>query len=285
MSEELRPSQPPAADRAPPSVMAPSDAAVFETFVVPRYLSLFGELALELLAVVEGAQVIHVGCRTGYPDRGIVMKVPRARVVGCDASPHALELARAKAATTGGSAIEYVECHELPLPFSDGAFSHALSLQPPADPASREGLFVEMHRLLTAHGQAIVALPMRGSFVEVGDLLREFALKNEDTPLAQAVDRAMMSRPTVEVLTGELESAGFEYVDVDLRPAVLAFDSGRDFVEDPITRLLLWPEFRRNLGVELERPMAYVREAIDKYWSDSRFELTVNVGCATGRRS
>jgi hypothetical protein len=27
-----------------------------------------------------------------------------------------------------------------------------------------------------------------------------------------------------------------------------------------------------------------VREAIDKYWSDGTFELTVNVGCATGRR-
>jgi len=278
---DVRPSQPP--DRAPPSVLAPSDAAVFETFVVPRYLALFGELALELLAVAPGAQVIHVGCRTGYPDRGVVMKVPRAHVVGCDASPHALELARAKA-RAGAADIEYIECHEIPLPFPDQSFSHALSLQPPADPASREGLFVEMRRLLTQHGQAIVALPMRGSFVEVGDLLREYALKNEEPALAQAVDRAMMSRPTVEVLTSELEAAGFEYVDVDLRPAVIGFEGGRDFVEDPITRLLLWPEFRRNLGIDLDKPMAYVRDAIDKYWSDSRFELTVNVGCATGRR-
>jgi hypothetical protein len=27
-----------------------------------------------------------------------------------------------------------------------------------------------------------------------------------------------------------------------------------------------------------------VREAIDKYWSDATFELTVNVGCASGRK-
>jgi hypothetical protein len=27
-----------------------------------------------------------------------------------------------------------------------------------------------------------------------------------------------------------------------------------------------------------------VRDAIDKYWSEGSFELSINVGCATGRR-
>jgi hypothetical protein len=31
--------------------------------------------------------------------------------------------------------------------------------------------------------------------------------------------------------------------------------------------------------------MAYVEEAINKYWSEEAFELTVNVGCASGRRA
>ena len=43
--------------------------------------------------------------------------------------------------------------------------------------------------------------------------------------------------------------------------------------------------FRAQLGIdELARAWEYVREAIDKYWSDGTFELTVNVGCATGRK-
>lgn len=271
-------------DRAPPTVLGASDAALYETFVVPRYLSLFGELALEVLAHARGAQVIHIGCRTGYPDRGILLKLPNAHVTGCDASSHALGVARAKAQTTGESNIEYVEAKELPLPFDDASFSHALSLHPPADPASRQGLLQEMHRLLTAHGQAVLALPMRGSFIEVADLLREYALKADDAVLGQAVERAVALRPTPESITSEMEAIGFEYVDIDLRPAVLAFDSGREFLEDPITRLLLLSEFRRNLGVEVEKSMAYVREAIDKYWSDGTFELTIHVGCATGRR-
>lgn len=79
--------------------------------------------------------------------------------------------------------------------------------------------------------------------------------------------------------------AGFDFVDVSLRPTTLGFQSGRDFFEDPIARLLILPEVRLNLGLDDPEPaFAYVREAIDKYWSDGTFELTVNVGCATGRR-
>jgi len=281
VSESVRP----AADRAPPSVLGASDAAVFETFVVPRYLSLFGELALELLAQARGAQVLHIGCRTGYPDRGILLKLREARVVGCDASKHALELARAKAQTTRETSLEYLEVKELPLPFSAESFSHVLSLHPPADPASRELLLTEMRRVLTSHGQAILALPMRGSFIEIADLLREYALKTDDAAFGLMIDSALGLRPTVESLSAEMEELGFEYVDVDLRPTAITWNSGREFLEDPITRLLLLTEFRRNLGVDLDKPMSYVRDAIDKYWSDSTFELTINVGCASGRRA
>jgi hypothetical protein len=90
----------------------------------------------------------------------------------------------------------------------------------------------------------------------------------------------------------ELEEAGSQYVDVEVRTHTLKFRSGRDFFEDPVVRLLILPEVRFNLGLPAEgdkgdpyeAPMAYIREAIDKYWSDGAFELTVNVGCASGRR-
>jgi SAM-dependent methyltransferase len=262
-----------------------SDAAVFETFVVPRYLALFGELVLELLVPVDGAQVVHLFCRTGYPDRGILLKIPSARVLGVDPSPDALALARAKAALAKDAALDYLQADGVPIPVPDGSFSHALAMHPPLPLVDRGKLLAEMHRLLTPHGQALFAIPMRGSFTEVADLLREFALKHDAPELALAIDEAMGSRPTADSLAAELVAAGFDYVDVDLKPAVLTFEGGRDFVEDPVCRLLLFEEFRRNLGApSLERPLGYVREAIDKYWSDSPFELTVHVGCATARR-
>lgn len=99
------------------------------------------------------------------------------------------------------------------------------------------------------------------------------------------MEGATQVRPTVEILGGELEDLGFDFVDVSLRPTTLRFQSGRDFFEDPVARLLILPEMRLDLKLEdPEAAFAYVRLAIDKYWSDGPFELTVNVGCATGRK-
>jgi hypothetical protein len=63
------------------------------------------------------------------------------------------------------------------------------------------------------------------------------------------------------------------------------FQSGRDFFEDPIARLLVLPDLSAHLpGVDLAAPWRYVRDAIDRYWADDRFELSVTVGVASARR-
>ena len=49
-----------------------NDAAIVDTFAVPRYLSWFGDLLLEIVLVGESARVAHLGCRTGYPDLEVV---------------------------------------------------------------------------------------------------------------------------------------------------------------------------------------------------------------------
>ncbi len=109
--------------------------------------------------------------------------------------------------------------------------------------------------------------------------------KRDDSALNLAVDRAMGRRPTVEGLAAELEESGLDSVDVSLRPLAIPFANGRAFVEDPITRLMLVPEFQRNLDMpDLTSPLDYVRDAIDKYWSDGSFELSVNVGCVIARQ-
>lgn len=284
LAPDSLPSAPDAVSRGP-GRLGPADAAIFETFVVPRYLSLFGELVLEMLVDSEDAQVAHIHCRTGYPDRGVALKLRGAHIIGADRSTAAIELARAKAATMPEMVSEYRVCEDLPTTLPPSAFSHAMSLHPLLGPDERPPLLAEMARVLAPAGQAIVGMPLRGSFQEIGDLLREYALKMDEPSVAAAVEHAVAARPTVEMLGAELEEAGFDFVDVTLRPATFAFRSGRDFFEDPIARLLVLPDIASHLSLDDDaRPMAYVRDAIDKYWSDGAFELTVNVGCATGRR-
>lgn len=265
--------------------LGPAEAAIFETFVVPRYLAVFGELAVEMLAEGEEAQVAHLLCRTGYPDRGVAARLPGAHVYGCDPSPSAVELARAKASTMRDLVADYRVATSIPVPLPSAAFSHALCLHPLLKREDRALLHHELARVLAPHGQAVVAIPMRGSFQEIIDLLREFALKEETPELTQAVEQAAAARPTMEALGAELEEAGFNYVDVELKTFTLDFQSGRAFFEDPVTRLLVLPDLRSTLAVARpDEAFAYVREAIDKYWSEGAFTLTVNVGSVTGRR-
>ncbi|MDP9001277.1 MAG: class I SAM-dependent methyltransferase [Myxococcota bacterium] len=265
--------------------LGPAEAAIFETFVVPRYLSFFGEMVLEALVESDQARVVHMHCRTGYPDRGLALKLPGAHIVGIDASPAALQLARAKAATMPTMVAEYRAFEELPTSLPEFAFSHAVMMHPHASTEDRERLFTEFARLLAPYGQLVIATPMRGSFQELADLLREYSLKYDDMDVAEAVDHASLAHPTVDGLASEVEKAGFEFVEVGLRPTVLAFRNGRDFFEDPVARLLILPEVKLHHRLEdTDRALAYVREAIDKYWSDGTFELTVNVGCASARR-
>ena len=99
------------------------------------------------------------------------------------------------------------------------------------------------------------------------------------------LEAAAQLRPTDDLFKRELEEVGFEYVEVDVRPRTLRFPNGHELFEDPASRLMLLPEFRVNLHMPDDRPFTYVREAIDKYWSDGDFELTVNVGVVTGRRT
>jgi hypothetical protein len=142
-----------------------------------------------------------------------------------------------------------------------------------------------MERLLYPGGQALLALPIRGAFYELLDLLREYVLKHDDGELAQQIEHAFSLRPTAAELSAELEAAGLDDIAVTHYATELTFESARAFTEDPAMRLLVLPEIaaftdRRRFGAAL----SYVREAIDRYWSESEFSLTVHIGAASARK-
>jgi SAM-dependent methyltransferase len=270
--------------------LAPGDAAIFETFVNPRYLRHFGELMLQMISppgTPGDAIVAYFGCRTGFPDRLLVEQLGPMRLVGSDPSLAALELARAKAAAIPDLSADYRLFEGFPAPMPDQSFTHALILHPPGRAASRVHFVRDAARVLLPGGQVLLALPLRGSFGELADLLREYAIKYDQKAVGDAVEAAVALRPTPESLAEELEALGFVDVDVDFRAVTIPFQSGRDFLEDPTTRLLLLPEWQMNLSLDdaaIRAAFQYVRDAIDRYWSEGGFELSVIVGCARGHR-
>jgi SAM-dependent methyltransferase len=279
-SEGSRPSIPPPG--AFGRKLTPAEVAILETFVVPRYLDKFGEALLGRMLLGPSARIVHLGCRTGYPDRELLTMADNCAIVGVDPSLASIELARNKAATLRDVDLEYQVCSGYPTELEDQTFSHAMALHPIGTERDRGALFQEMERLLYSGGQALVSLPIRGSFQEIGDLFREYSLKHDHGAFARATELAMMGRPTMERLCEELEAAGFDDVDVDVRQVNLSFLGGRAFTDDPVTRLLVLPELRAHMGAEdLVEPIGYVSDAIEKYWSRREFELGVVIGTAS----
>jgi SAM-dependent methyltransferase len=233
------------------------------------------------------AQIAHLGCRTGYPDSSIAEKIPESSLVGVDASAPALDLARARASLNSRMRVTYELGNSLPTSLPEFGFTHALALHPLCDADGRSVLLAELRRVLVPGGQALLALPLRGSFPEINDMIREYSLRQDLMELGKAVDLAAASRPTIETISEELENAGLTEVDVDVQLIAVSFANGREFLDDPIAKLMVFPELRSLLPMDSDIAgpcMKYVHDAISKYWSEGVFELTVNVGCASGRR-
>jgi SAM-dependent methyltransferase len=206
-------------------------------------------------------------------------------LVGVDASLPALELARNKAHARGDLDIEYLITDDYPTGLEEVAYSHAISLHPLLDRDGRSQMFEEMARILYSGGQALVALPLRGSFQEITDLLSEYALKHDASDLAKSLETAHQTLPTIETLSEELEASGLFDIDVDILHTEIEYDDGRALLEDPVSRLLVFPEISSWLELgDLEGPLDYVARAVDKYWSEDKMTLSLNVGCASARK-
>jgi SAM-dependent methyltransferase len=264
-----------------------ADAVLFDTSVIPRYLANFGVPAVEMAIPYSPATIVDIGCRTGFVEALLAEKLPGANIYGYDPSPAAITLARAKASAISNVNIALDVVTQLPLPLNDSSFTHGLLIHPDVSAEARYTLLAELRRVLVPGGQALVALPVRGSFPEIYDMLREYALRQDLADFGKAVELSAASRPTIESLSEELEKVGLGEVDIDMQLIGVSFPSGREFLEDPIAQLVVFPDMRALLEADdpaIDAAFHYVGDAITKYWSEGAFELTVNVGCASARK-
>jgi len=259
-----------------------NEAAVLEAFVAPAYLSHFWALGRRLLLVGSASRVVHLGCRTGYPDAELLSLMPQTTGVGVDPSTACLTLASAKVER---SVFGYLEASPEYTGLPEQTFSHAMSLHAPGGLIERTLLFREMARLLYGGGQALVCMPLGQSFPELLDLLAEYALKFEDNTVAEGLEECGQHPVTVESIAGELEAEGMHDVDFETADLSLVFDSGRSLLDDPTMRFFIAPTLAGWIGApELTEAMAYVARAVDKYWSDESLELKLKLAAFSARR-
>jgi len=263
-----------------------AEAALYESLVVPRYMRWFAGPAVSMLIPYDRALVAQLGCRTGFPAEEIGRQMPHCAIHGVDNSSAALELARTKVSLVSGISAEFVHAPTVPTPLRADAYTHSFGLHTEGGEGGYGQLFAEHHRVLVPGGQMVASLPLRGSFPEVYDMLREYALRSDEPHLGEAIDIAAARRPNPETLAEQIEAAGFTEVDVGVELVGVSFKSGRDFVDDPIARLVVGPDVQVSIPGEtgIAEAWDYAIMAIGKYWSEIAFELTINVGCVSARK-
>jgi hypothetical protein len=278
-----------------------SEAALFETFVVPGYLARFVSALSRALVPSAEARVGHPGCRTGAGDAEVLRQLADGQLIGWDPSVASVELARTKA-RAGAFQAEYSNAHS--RDFAEGAFSHVLVLHPrlrspvasrTRTPSSASGsgdwgavatrewgvAIEEGLRLLAPMGQLLVALPLAGSFAELVDLLDEYALKYDDHDLGLRVREFNRVLPTRDELAAFL-GAVTDYAEVTEDVHELPFEAPRALVDDPAVRLLVLPEL--SAAASAPDAQRYLLDALSRYFSESPLTLTVRVGVASARK-
>ncbi|HHH12233.1 MAG TPA: methyltransferase domain-containing protein [Sorangium sp.] len=268
------------------AAMTASESAIYDSLVVSRYIQSFGAAAVRTLMPCPQAAVVHLGCRTGYPAEAISHHLPGCSLTGVDSSHAALELARTKASLISGLRTQYLHAEGFPTRLPSGQFSHSFVLHPLSHGGDYSAVLREQYRLLMPGGQMVLGLPLRGSFPELYDMLREYALRHDRPHFGEAVDAATSRRPNPETIVEQLERVGFSEVDVGVELVAITFENGRDFLDDPIARLVVGPDVRVSIAGQqgTDEAMAYVTDAIARYWSELTFELTVNIGSISARK-
>ncbi len=263
-------------------VLGDNEAAVIDTFAGPSYLRHYWELSERLLLVGEASRVVHLRCLTGYPDSELLRKMPNTTGVGVDASPACLSIAGAKMDAFG---FEYLHADPEATPLPGENFSHGFLLHAPGSAEARRALFRELARLVYPEGQIVVSLPLGSSFAEIVDLLAEYALKHDDSELALAIEAFAADPVTVQTVSQELEEVGLKDVAVEEGETSLLFDSGHALLEEPACRFFVFPQIAEWLEIEdLGDALVYVARAVDKYWSDEKLELGVQMASISARR-
>jgi ubiquinone/menaquinone biosynthesis C-methylase UbiE len=262
----------------------PTPAENYEAFMVPPLFAPWAEALAARARPAPGAAILDVGCGTGVVARRLARDGAR-RVVGLDATPAMLEVARA-AASREGRAVEWREGFAEKLPFADAEFDLVACQFALMFFADRAAALAEMARVLRPGGRLALSV-----FQEIGR-----------HPFYVALDRAIRARlgasgveeifalGDAAALRASLEAAGFRDVAVEKAAMDARFPSPAGFLAGEIevdtasipSMQALGPDARRELVAALAGEMAAPLAAVTQ---GGAVVMPFHVLIATARRA
>lgn len=119
-----------------------------------------GEQAIELMHLPVEARVLDVGCGSGWATRLLAEYTINGRVTGIDISDEMVRLARESSLLFPN--VDYQTASAEQLPFPDGEFSHAFSMESLYYYANISAALKEIHRTLQTGGIFVTVIDLYG---------------------------------------------------------------------------------------------------------------------------
>jgi ubiquinone/menaquinone biosynthesis C-methylase UbiE len=263
-------------------------ARIYDREILPIWSERFGRMLLRRVELPDKGQVLDVACGTGYPAIELLRRMgDRCRLIAIDSSSAMLDVARNKIMALGKRGVFFRTESAYPrLSFADDVYDVVVSNLGLEDTSSPAAALADLTRVTQPGGQVVCTLPLAGTFQEFYDIYFEVLIKHDKHATLARLHDHVQSHPTAETCECWLRAAGLERVGVDVEEFTLLFRSSREFFFAPVIEFGPLQAWKRvaGRGQELQDVFWYIKEAIDAYFGDRAFEVTVRAGCLSGHK-
>jgi ubiquinone/menaquinone biosynthesis C-methylase UbiE len=265
-------------------------ARIYDDEILPVWSRRFGRMLLRDLDLGERRQILDVCCGTGYPAIEIVRRLTgNSRLIAIDASSAMLDVARKKVEEVGARGVFFrTESASPRLSFADDVYDLVVCNLGLTEMASPARALADFARVTKPGGQVRCTLPLEGTFQEFYDIYREVLTKHDRHETLQRLNEHLGSAyPTPAQCEQWMQAAGLDDGKVEVERFTMLFRSSREFFFAPVIEygpLARWKEIAGS-GQEMQDVFWYIKEAIDAYFQDRAFAVSVVAGCLIGRKS
>jgi ubiquinone/menaquinone biosynthesis C-methylase UbiE len=264
-------------------------ARIYDDEIAPCWGARFARLLLRNLSVPERGQVLDVSCGTGDPAIEILRRMSDgSRLIAIDESSAMLDAARRKVAALGPLAKKVYFRTESAVPklsFADDVYDLVVCNLGVGDMPSVEIALRDFARVAKPGGEVRCTLPLAGTFEEFHDLYREVLVKHDKHDALDRLDLHIARYPTYDHAESCLTAAGLTG-GIEIEEFSLLFRSAREFFFAPLIEygpLADWKVVAGG-GQEMQDVFWYIKEAIDAYFGDRPFHVTVKAGLVVGKK-
>jgi ubiquinone/menaquinone biosynthesis C-methylase UbiE len=263
-------------------------ARIYDDEVLAVWGQPFGRMLLRGLEIPEKSQVLDVACGTGYVTVEILRRMGAgSRLIAIDGASALLDVARRKVEKMGAKGVFFrTESAEPRLSFADDVYDMVVCNLGLAEMDDMPRALADFARVTRPGGELRCTLPLAGSFEEFYDLYREVLIKHDKHEALARLDEHIATYATVEQCENWMRRARLGDARVEVEEFSMLFKSSREFFFAPVIEygpLARWKSIAGE-GQEMQDVFWFIKDAIDAYFGDGAFQVTVRAGCLIGTR-